>query len=150
MPNRSRKWFLGALFPRKRPSTTIQNGNSFIAVEREPVPTIVINPNASEASYEPKQRSYWMLCNITSVRAWGTFCCRESHPLAHAIMTRGKLARNLFKKTSLPRKNYFKFSNDIYFAFLWWFKGINEKILLNKWISKYIHLPIANITFIFG
>ena len=28
------------------------------AVEREPVPTGVLNPNASEASYKPKQRSY--------------------------------------------------------------------------------------------
>ena len=28
------------------------------AVEREPVPTRVLNPNASEASYKPKQRSY--------------------------------------------------------------------------------------------
>ena len=27
-------------------------------VEREPVPTKVLNPNASEASYKPKQRSY--------------------------------------------------------------------------------------------
>ena len=28
------------------------------AVEREPVPTRVLNPNASEASCKPKQRSY--------------------------------------------------------------------------------------------
>ena len=28
------------------------------AVEREPVPTRVLNPNASEASYKPKQHSY--------------------------------------------------------------------------------------------
>ena len=28
------------------------------AVEREPVPTRVLNPNASEASYKPKQRIY--------------------------------------------------------------------------------------------
>ena len=28
------------------------------AVERESVPTRVLNPNASEASYKPKQRSY--------------------------------------------------------------------------------------------
>ena len=28
------------------------------AVEREPVPTRVLNPNASEASYKPKQRRY--------------------------------------------------------------------------------------------
>ena len=28
------------------------------AVEREPVPIRVLNPNASEASYKPKQRSY--------------------------------------------------------------------------------------------
>ena len=28
------------------------------AVEREPVETSVLNPNASEVSYKPKQRSY--------------------------------------------------------------------------------------------
>jgi len=28
------------------------------AVEREPVPTRVLNPNANEASYKPKQGSY--------------------------------------------------------------------------------------------
>ena len=28
------------------------------AVEREPVPIRVLNPNASEVSYKPKQRSY--------------------------------------------------------------------------------------------
>ena len=28
------------------------------AVEREPVETIVLNPNASEVSYKPEQRSY--------------------------------------------------------------------------------------------
>jgi len=28
------------------------------AVEREPFPTRVINPNANEASYKPRQRSY--------------------------------------------------------------------------------------------
>ena len=33
-------------------------GNSLNAVEHEPVPTTVLNPTASEASYEPKQRSY--------------------------------------------------------------------------------------------
>ena len=33
-------------------------GNSLNAVEREPVPTSVLNSNASEASYKPKQRSY--------------------------------------------------------------------------------------------
>ena len=33
-------------------------GNSLNAVEREPVLTRVLNPNASEASYKPKQRSY--------------------------------------------------------------------------------------------
>ena len=37
-------------------------GNSFNAVEREPVPTRFLNPNASEASYKPKQRSYRTLC----------------------------------------------------------------------------------------
>ena len=30
-------------------------GNSLNDVEREPVPTRVLNPNASEASYKPKQ-----------------------------------------------------------------------------------------------
>ena len=33
-------------------------GNSLNAVEHEPVSTRVLNPNASEASYKPKQRSY--------------------------------------------------------------------------------------------
>ena len=33
-------------------------GNSLNVVEREPVPTRVLNPNASEAIYKPKQRSY--------------------------------------------------------------------------------------------
>ena len=33
-------------------------GNSLNAVEREPVLTRVLNPNGSEASYKPKQRSY--------------------------------------------------------------------------------------------
>ena len=33
-------------------------GNSLNAVEHEPVPTRVLNPNASEASYKLKQRSY--------------------------------------------------------------------------------------------
>ena len=37
-------------------------GNSFNAVEREPVPTRLFNPNASEASYKPKQSSYRTLC----------------------------------------------------------------------------------------
>ena len=32
--------------------------NSLNAVERESVPTRVLNPNASEASYKLKQRSY--------------------------------------------------------------------------------------------
>ena len=31
--------------------------NSLNAVEREPVPTRVLNPNLSEAIYKPKQRS---------------------------------------------------------------------------------------------
>ena len=31
---------------------------SLNAVEREPVETRVLNPNESEASYKPKQRSY--------------------------------------------------------------------------------------------
>ena len=33
-------------------------GNSLNTVESEPVPTIVLNPNASEESYIPKQRDY--------------------------------------------------------------------------------------------
>ena len=37
-------------------------GNSLNAVEREPVPTTVLNPNASEASYKLKQRSYRTFC----------------------------------------------------------------------------------------
>ena len=32
------------------------------AVEREPVPTSVLNPNVSEASYKLKERSYRTLC----------------------------------------------------------------------------------------
>ena len=40
--------------PRKNPPEKIPLN----AVEREPVPTRVLNPNASEASYKPKQRSY--------------------------------------------------------------------------------------------
>ena len=32
--------------------------NSLNAVERKPIPTRVLNPNASEASYKPKQRNY--------------------------------------------------------------------------------------------
>ena len=32
--------------------------NSLNAVEREPVPIRVLNSNASETSYKPKQRSY--------------------------------------------------------------------------------------------
>ena len=35
-----------------------ETGDSLNAVEREPVETRVLNPNASEASYKPKQRSY--------------------------------------------------------------------------------------------
>ena len=37
-------------------------GNSLNAVEHEPVPTRVLNPNATEISYKPKQRSYRTLC----------------------------------------------------------------------------------------
>ena len=33
-------------------------GNYLNVVEHEPVPSRVLNPNASEASYKPKQRSY--------------------------------------------------------------------------------------------
>ena len=35
-----------------------QAGNSLNAIERKPVPTRVLNPNASEASYKLKQSSY--------------------------------------------------------------------------------------------
>ena len=35
-----------------------ETSNSLNAVEREPVSTRVLTPNASEASYKPKQRSY--------------------------------------------------------------------------------------------
>ena len=42
-------------------------GNSLNAVEREPVPTRVLNPNASKASYKPKQRTYRTLCTVTSL-----------------------------------------------------------------------------------
>ena len=41
---------------------TMKQTISLNAVEREPVPTRVINPNASEASYKPKQRRYRTLC----------------------------------------------------------------------------------------
>merc|ERR1719154_760440 len=41
-----------------RPTKNNESGNSLNAVEREPVPTRVLNPNVSEASYKPKQRSY--------------------------------------------------------------------------------------------
>ena len=45
-------------------------GHSLNAVEHKPVPTRVINHNASEASYyKPKQHSYRMLCTVTSLRA---------------------------------------------------------------------------------
>ena len=37
-------------------------GNSLNAIKREPVPTRFLNPNASEASYKPKQRSYRTFC----------------------------------------------------------------------------------------
>ena len=40
------------------PRKNNEAGNSLNAVEREPVPTSVFYPNASEASYKPKQRSY--------------------------------------------------------------------------------------------
>merc|ERR1719154_174056 len=41
-----------------RPTKNNEAGNSLNAIEREPVPTRVLNPNASEASYKRKQRSY--------------------------------------------------------------------------------------------
>ena len=53
-------------------------GNSLNVVEHEPVPTRVHNPNASEASYKPKQRSYRTFCtemvlyrNVTKQSAEG-------------------------------------------------------------------------------
>ena len=48
---RSHNWTLN---PTKIPPEKIPLN----AVEREPVETRVLNPNASEASYKPKQRSY--------------------------------------------------------------------------------------------
>ena len=39
-----------------------EEGNSLNAVECEPVPTRVLNPNASKSSYKPKQGSYRTLC----------------------------------------------------------------------------------------
>ena len=41
------------------------------AVEREPVPIRVLNLNTSEASYEPKQRSYR---KTKLIFFWGGFC----------------------------------------------------------------------------
>ena len=41
-------------YPRKKSPRK----NTLNVVEREPVPTRVLNPNTSEASYKPKQRSY--------------------------------------------------------------------------------------------
>ena len=35
-----------------------ETGNFLNVIEREPVPTKVLNPNAIEASYKSKQRSY--------------------------------------------------------------------------------------------
>ena len=43
------RWYLNKIPPEKLPLN---------AVECEPVPTRVFNPNASEGSYKPKQRSY--------------------------------------------------------------------------------------------
>ena len=42
-------WYPDKIPPKKIPLN---------AVEREPVPTRVLNPNASEVSYKPKQHSY--------------------------------------------------------------------------------------------
>ena len=39
-------------------------GNSLNAVQREPVSTRVLNPNASEASYKPKQRIFFFRGNF--------------------------------------------------------------------------------------
>ena len=41
-----------------RPRKNNEAGNILNAVDRGPVSTRVLNPNASEASYKPKQRSY--------------------------------------------------------------------------------------------
>ena len=41
-------------------------------VEREPVPTRVFNPTASEASYKPKQRSYGKT-KLKKIIIWGDY-----------------------------------------------------------------------------
>ena len=48
-------------------------GNSLNAVERKPVPTRVLNPNASETSYKPKQRSYRKTKLIKKIKKSGDF-----------------------------------------------------------------------------
>ena len=64
-PTRSfpRRFFPRQLFPRRLLFFELwkknnEAGNSLNAVEREPVPTRVLNTIASKASYKPKQRSY--------------------------------------------------------------------------------------------
>ena len=47
-------WYPDKIPPEKVPPKKIPLN----AVEREPVPTRVLNPTASKASYKPKQRSY--------------------------------------------------------------------------------------------
>ena len=47
-------WYPDKIPPEKVPPKKIPLN----AVEREPVPTKVLNPTASKASYKPKQRSY--------------------------------------------------------------------------------------------
>ena len=48
------KWCPDKIPPEKIPLERIPLN----AVEHEPVPTRVLNPNASESSYKPKQHSY--------------------------------------------------------------------------------------------
>ena len=45
--------YVNVRYPDKIPQKITLN-----AIEREPVTTRVLNPNASEARYKPKQRSY--------------------------------------------------------------------------------------------
>ena len=52
-------WFPDKIPPEKKsPGKNPSEKIPLNTVEREPVPTRVLNPNASEASFKPKQRSY--------------------------------------------------------------------------------------------
>ena len=53
------RWYPDKIPPEKiHPEKNPPENNPLNAVEREPAPTRVLNPNAREASYKPKQRSY--------------------------------------------------------------------------------------------